>query len=46
MQYDVLGFDIAVDDFLGVDLVDCLADLFHDGCYFLLGEGLDVPEMV
>ena len=46
MDYDVLGFDIAMDDLLGVDLVDCLADLFHNGRYFLLGERLQLSKVV
>ena len=30
MDYDVLRLDVAVDDPMGVDLVDCLDDLLHD----------------
>lgn len=30
MDYDVLRLDVAVDDAVGVDLVDCFDNLFHD----------------
>ena len=36
MEYDVLGFDVPMDDLIGVELIDSLAYLAHVGCYFLL----------
>lgn len=41
MDYDVLRLDVAVDDPMGVDFVDCLNDLLHDeGCpRFWKGQG-------
>lgn len=40
MQDYVLGFDVPVDDAVGVDFVDCLTDLLHDKGYPWFREGL------
>ncbi len=40
MQHNVFGFDISVDDSVGVNLVDRLADLPHDAGGFGLGHWL------
>jgi len=32
VKYNILRFDISVDDSKGVNLIDSLANLFHDKC--------------
>ena len=38
MQYDILWFDVSVNDFQGVNFVDCFTDLFHQEGHFSFGQ--------
>ena len=45
MQHNILGFYIPMDDLVGVELANCLADLSHDAGYFCFRHWLEFLKL-